>query len=142
MTSTNEILAIQNRQREIAAEMEALRAEAEELETTLRVLRRYGVVAVAKMNGEQSPETKLGPARPEGTPSLFEMAAMVIREANEEGKEGLTGRQLVGAIGKRFWPGVQDKQVLPPIYQFAKKGRLVKTANGIFKLPEKLKDAP
>jgi len=42
----------------------------------------------------------------------------------------------VAAISKRYWPGVKGQQILPSIYQFAKQGRLVKTKDGVFKLPK------
>jgi hypothetical protein len=130
MTNESDVQAIRARHQEIANEIERLKAEADELAITLRVLDRFsnGLVPV---NGEGP---KLGPPRPADTPSLFEMTVTVIRDAVGQGKTGLKGQEIVAAIGKKFWPGVQSKQVLPPIYQFAKKGRLIKTKDGLFKV--------
>lgn len=125
---------IQSRLREINAQMEKLRGEAEELETAVRVFKRF-----AGANGAASPEgAKLGPARPEGLPSLFKMTESVIRDAVADGKPGLTGAEIVAAIGKRYWPGVKGQQILPSIYQFTRgeHPRLVKTKDGIFKFPK------
>ena len=36
---------------------------------------------------------KLGPARPEGAPSLFDMTGMVLKDAVKSGKSGLTAQE-------------------------------------------------
>ena len=112
--------------------MERLRVEDSELEIAIRVLNRYASPKTAAMNGAE-PSPSLGPPRPEGTPTLFDMAEAVILDAIAGGKSGLRGQELVNGIGKKFWPGVQGRQILPPIYAFAKKGRLHKTKDGVFK---------
>jgi hypothetical protein len=127
---TADIQKIQARLREINAQLEKLRAEAEELETAVRVFKRF-----TGANGAAG-GPKLGPARPEGLPSLFKMAESVIRDAVTAGKPGLTGAEIVAAIGKRYWPGLKGQQILPSIYGFAKNHRLTKTDSGIFKLPK------
>ena len=130
---TADIQKIQVRLREINAQMEKLRSEAEELETAVRVFKRF-----AGANGAGG-EPKLGPARPEGLPSLFEMTESVLRDAfamGTPGFTGYTGAEIVAAISKRYWPGVKGQQILPSIYQFAKHGRLIKTKDGVFRLPK------
>jgi hypothetical protein len=120
-----DIEAMLERQREIAAEMERLAKEKEELDVAVRVLQRFAI-------SDKSNEPKLGPPRPEGTPTLFKMTESVVRKAQEGGKEGLTAKEIVEEIGREFWPGVQPPQILPQIYQFAKKKRIAKTSDGIF----------
>ncbi len=122
-----DLKTIEARQREIASEMERLRAEAEELEIAVRVLKRY-----SKGNGATSEGPKLGPPRPEGAPSLFQMTVMVLKDAVAAGKPGLTGQEIVTEIGKRYWPGVKGQQILPSIYGFGKSGRVRKNAKGVF----------
>jgi len=124
-----DLKGIQERRRKIAEEVARLQAEDKELEIALRVFGRY---ASKGENGEREPD-RLGPPRPEGTPSLFEMTDTVIKAAIAAGKPGLTGREIVAEIGKRYWPGVKPAQILPPIYGFTKRGRLRKNSNGIFK---------
>jgi hypothetical protein len=131
---------IQVRQREIAAEIERLRAEAAELEIALRVFERFSNPPSKANGGRSRAGAKSGASRPEGVPSLFEMTETVIHDAIEAGKPGLKSREIVAAIGNRYWPGVTPSQVLPPIYAFAKKGRLLKTKDGIFSLSRKNKD--
>ncbi|WP_333825745.1 hypothetical protein [Pinisolibacter sp.] len=82
-------------------------------------------------------KSKLGPARPEGTPSNFEMAKMVLISAERDGKAGLTAAELVSEIGRRYWPGLQPQQILPMMYQYAKHGRLNKGDDGLFRLPKR-----
>jgi hypothetical protein len=127
------IEAILARRTEIAAEIERLRAEDIELEIAVRVLSRFdGPKAKANGVGTEPRTDGLGPVRPKGTPTLFEMTETVLRDAVAAGKPGLTGSQIVEEIAKKYWPGLQKQQVLPPIYGFVSKKRLRKTDTGIF----------
>ena len=119
--STTDIEAIQSRQREVKVEIDRLQKEADELYIALRVLSRFSPVDSESL-------AKLGPPRPEGLPTLFEMVETVLDEA----VDGLTGRQIVEAIGEKHWPGVRGRQILPSIYGFSKQGRLKKTDTGQF----------
>lgn len=132
MSTPFDLQAIIDRRRVIASEIERLTAEDKELEIAVRVGERFGKSTV---NDAAQPEggAKLGPPRPDGAPSLFEMTDTVLREAVAAGKPGLKGSELVTAIGKQFWPGVQARQIMPPIYGFVKNKRLKKGDNGIFK---------
>lgn len=130
MNDDSKVNAIIDRQREIDAQIEDLQRERSELEVALTVLRRFGALPEVPVTVEGS---RLGPPRPEGTPSLFEMTEAVLKDAIKAGKAGLKGREIVDEIGKRYWPGVKSQQILPPIYQFASKGRLKKGDNGIFR---------
>ena len=122
-----DIEALLDRHREITKEIDRLVRERDELDLAVRVLKRFAI-------SPESSETKLGPPRPQGAPTLFEMTVSVIEAARMlEGKDGLTAREIVDEIGKDFWPGVQPTQILPQIYQFAKKGRLAK-ADGLFRV--------
>ncbi len=73
MISLKEISAIKARKQEIAEAIAVLQAEDAELDTTLRVLARFGGLfpsasPSAPANGSVPPKPKLGPPRPEGTP--------------------------------------------------------------------------
>ena len=135
MISTEELNAINVRKQEIAEAIAALQAEDAELDIALKVLARFGGLfpPSAPANGSDPPKPKLGPPRPEGTPSLFDMTVEVLREAIAGGKHGLKGKEIVAEIGRKYWPGVQPDQVLPPIYGFVSKKRLKKNTDGIFK---------
>jgi hypothetical protein len=125
MSNKSESEAIEARLREIAEKKALLEREEEELELALRVIKRF-----SPSNGVAP---KLGPARPEGGPTLFEMTETVLAQAEAKGKPGLKGREIVAEIGRQFWPGVKPAQVLPQVYGYAKKDRLKKTAAGLFK---------
>jgi hypothetical protein len=133
MVKTLDIEAILTRRQQIAAEIERLRTEDNELEIAVRVAQRFSGGSTTG-NGA---EIKLGPPRPENTPPLFEMTESVLRSAIDAGKTGLKGKEIVVAIGKAYWPGVRAGQILPPIYGFAKKGRLDKNKDGVFRPVQK-----
>lgn len=139
MSKLSQIEAIEARKKEITQEIDRLQQEVDELDTALRVLKRFADTTPDNTGGASKP--KLGPPRPEGTPTLFQMTEMVIRSADREGHNGLRGREIVKEIGRRYWPGVKGQQILPSIYQFAKNGRLIKTDDGRFKIAQK-EEAP
>jgi hypothetical protein len=116
--------------------LSSLAQEENDLKTALRVVQRFGGPSIdAAVGGEGGKANKLGPPRPEGTPTLYEMTMAVINEAIAKGKPGLRNREIVDEIGAKYWPGVQPEQILAPIYSFVKKKRLRKGADGVFKPP-------
>lgn len=140
MTRAFDIKAIEARQREIVETIDALQSEAEELAIALKVAERFSTAPTPPASGGKT-ASKLGPPRPEGVPSLFVMTETVLTEGMEIGLPGYTGADIVREIGAKYWPGVRGEQILPSIYQFAKKGRIEKTADGIFR-PKKKENAP
>jgi hypothetical protein len=117
---------------EIARQMAVLQKEADELTTWKRVNERFangGTAAAASSNK--------GKPRPNGIPNNFEMVEAVLAES----REGMTAAEIVKAIEARFWPGLVGDQILPSIYQFAKKKRLKKNLSGKFKRVEKTNEA-
>ena len=125
MAKEYDVDAMLTRQREIVAEIERLTKENDDLDVAMRVIRRFET-------SSGSTKGKLGPARPDGTPSLYEMTVAVIKASEDRSGRGLLGREIVDEIGREFWPGVKGPQITPSIYQYAKKGRLVKNSNGRF----------
>jgi hypothetical protein len=131
MLHPDQMRAILDRRSQIADEIARLQAEDNELQIALKILGKY--TGLGSGAGPPS-ESKLGPKRPPEIPNLFVMTTTVIKEAIEGGKQGLKGRDIVTAIGAKYWPGVKAEQILPQIYVFKKKGRLRKDASGFFKL--------
>src|SRR4051812_11337791 len=105
----SEIDKIALREEEIAKLIEALQKEADELAVARKVIARFSPAPQAV------PEGSLGPPRPEGVPSTFEMTEAVLESAEKAGKDGLTAKELVEAIRDRYWPGLNAPQVLPTI---------------------------
>lgn len=140
MSRIVDIAAIEKRRREIVEEIDRLKREMEELDMALRVISRFE----AKDVEESAPEpvaAKLGPVRPDGIPTNYDMAEVILRDAVNAGRRGLTAAEMVEEIGRRWWPGVQGPQILPIMYQFAKRGRLLKGEDGFFSIPLK-EEAP
>ncbi|HZL31005.1 MAG TPA: hypothetical protein VFC54_08085 [Pseudolabrys sp.] len=136
-----DLKTIDAREKAIADQMAALQRELEDLAAAKRVVGRLSgppETVIGRIVREQIIEAdKTGKPRPAGTPTNLEMAEFVLASAEKEGKDGLTASELVQAIGARYWPGLVGKQILPSIYEIAKKGRLKKTANGKFKRVKK-----
>lgn len=118
------------RQREIADEIERLTKESDELDVALRVIRRFETASGVT-------EGKHGPARPEDTPTLYEMTVAVIEASESRSGRGLLIREIVREIGREFWPGVNGPQITPSIYGYVKNGRLLKNNNGRFHTAKK-----
>jgi hypothetical protein len=153
MPNLNQIELIESRQREIADELGRLQKEQDELDIAMRVLNRLAgqlptargaPVTTRQVRNPPPPPPlrppksagkirKLGPPRPAGIPSNFELVEMILKSSEREGKNGLTAREIVEQIGKRYWPGVKGPQVLSFIYKFATDDRIHKTAAGKFK---------
>ena len=127
----SELEKIALREKEIAKLIEALQREADELAVARKVIARFAPSIPTE-------EGALGPSRPDGIPSTFEMTESVLEDAERAGKDGLTSKELIEAMGAKFWPGLRSAQVLPTIYGFVKSNRLRKTPGGKFK---RLKEA-
>jgi hypothetical protein len=133
--------AIENRLREIREAISTLQGEADELAVALRVFERFSP-SESSSKKKKGDKPKLGPARPKGIPTNFEMTEMILKGSEREGKNGLTANEIVEQIGSRYWPGVTGAQILPVIYHFAKQGRIRKTAGGKFKCLHKSNEGP
>ncbi len=137
MDQAVEIQKIEARQAEIKAQMDVLQAEHDENETALRVIARF-----SDANGAGKNVSTTGTPRPDGLPTIFEMVVAVLDDAAETSGHGLTGREIVDAIGVRFWPGIASTQILPSVYRFAKTKRLRKTKGGKFSTIDQGQPAP
>ena len=138
MASSNQLERIAIRRREIANETARLQEEDGELAIAERVIRRLNGDSDQSPGSEpgrppKTEEAKLGPPRPSGAPTNFEMVDMILASAEKDGKDGLSAGEIIEAIRSRYWPGLVDMQVSSSIYQFAKKGRFRKTPSGKFK---------
>jgi hypothetical protein len=120
---SDEVQKIEARKKEIAQGMAAFERELKELDIALAVLGRLNPKPPDK------PRDPLMAPRPEGIPTTFEMVEIVLEDAEKAGRDGLTGKELVEEIGKKFWPGVKAPQILPIIYGFVP-DRLHKTPTG------------
>ncbi|WP_456667879.1 hypothetical protein [Bradyrhizobium sp. USDA 3240] len=119
---------IRERKKRNLDEIARLQKENDEFDVALRVLE---LVLSKPPNKPPSPVVvkitlpKL-PPRPAGTPSTFEMVETILKDAEKAGKESLTSRELMDEIRAKYWPGVQNKQILPSIFGFGKTGRIIR----------------
>ncbi len=139
MPTLIDIEHIEERRKKIGEEVARLQQELSDLDTTLKVLRYLDLEPAPAPSGNGSTasvpldDAKLGPPRPSGCPTNFDMVDMILSSAEKEGKDGLTVGEIIAEMRRRYWPGLKDAQVSAPIYAFARKGRFKKTASGKFK---------
>jgi hypothetical protein len=121
---SDQIKAIDQRLRELSSELMRIEDEMDDLEIAKKVLMDLAGKEVAA-------QAKLGVVtpRPKDIPTNFEMVELVLSNAEREGRDGLTSKELLDAIRVRYWPGLKSGQIMPIIYTFVKKGRLRKTGN-------------
>jgi len=134
----SELEKIAQREKAVLESIAALQKEAEELAIARRVL--SNLPDIQKPSASSSNGPKLGPKRPDGTPTTFEMTESVLADAEKAGKDGLTGKELVAAVKDKFWPGLQPGQILPIVYGFVRDERLRKTPGGKFKRLKKAEE--
>lgn len=129
------------------AEEIALKAEEEELAIAERVIGRLSAPPKATDASISAPQETpppkgssaakrvrpKGTPRPEGIPSVPEMVDTLLSEGEKRGQSGLTGRQIVDAIDKRWWPGVSENVIIPTIYRSVSKKQWFKKDRGLFK---------
>jgi hypothetical protein len=118
MELDRDIPVIEAREREIDKQIALLQREKDELSIAKRVLARLrgGAKTV-------SARPEAGAPRPAGAPTNFEMAELVLADAERAGKDGLKATELVQAIAARYWPGLVGPQILPNLYGMGKRGR-------------------
>jgi hypothetical protein len=135
--------------------MDRLDQEMDKLNAALEVIRLLEMEAndeivapvVSEATGTKANESdaaaenknpKLGPPRPSGCPTNFQMVDMILASAEKEGKDGLTISEIISEMRTRYWPGLKDVQVSAPIYAFVRQGRFKKTPGGKFKRIKKI----
>jgi hypothetical protein len=122
MNQINPLDKMVARDREIDAQIEALKAEKAKIHTALEVIREYSE------NEDSEPEPAAGRVpRPEGIPTLYEMVVNVLRPHDFAG--GLTSTAIIDLIRSTYWPGVRSDQIGPSLYRFLKEKRLAKTGD-------------
>lgn len=116
---------IRARQKRISDDIAKLQKELDELDVALRVLDRFSKPPDKPPKAAKKAKAKVSKKaltpRPTGIPSTFEMVETILREAETSGKQAITSRELMDQIRAKYWPGVQNKQILPSIFGFAPK---------------------
>lgn len=146
---------IADRRREIEAQILVLQSELDDLTVAERVLNRLSeqaspidetspvtvktskpVIGKIKAIKKRDRKASNGTPKPEGSPAVLEMVTMILREAMKSGANSLSGRKIVDAVNKRYWPGVGDNNILPNLYRFVKDGRMKQMEDKSFALPD------
>jgi hypothetical protein len=134
------LIEITRQKERIAVELESLAREERELKMAESVMKRltrraFQETAVARALHVELPSVKIdrvlktsgipakGTPRPNGLPTVPEMATALLQEAEQRGISGLTGRQIMDGIAARWWPGVGWSSVLPTILRGIREGR-------------------
>ena len=112
------------------AELRALVAKREDLLVAERVLSEFARDDTRETNSEEAEAQKntrhKGTPRPDDVPTTVDMIKTLLRKAQESGKKGLGGTELVHAIDRRWWSGVGYNSVVPTAARLARDGHLEK----------------
>lgn len=130
------VVGLRRRLFETETDISALQERAQKYRDAIAAMEAVIALHDDQSSDQLEAQSKLGPARPSGAPTNFEMARLVLLSVQKEGRPGLTAAELVDEIGRRYWPGVQPPQIMPTMYQLAKQGRLIKGDDGVFRFPE------
>jgi hypothetical protein len=109
------------RHKRIMDDIAKLQKEADDIATLLRLADRFS----GKPPEKGKPKAKDKPVRvprPPGTPSTLEMVEMILASAEKDGRGALTSREIMDEIRAKYWPGVQNGQILPSIFGYRDKG--------------------
>ncbi|RXT36744.1 hypothetical protein [Bradyrhizobium betae] len=123
---SSEADTIRERKKRNLDEIARLQKENDEFDVALRVLELVRPKLPIKPAPIGRVVTVKLPPRPEGIPSTFEMVETILRDAERAGKGSLSSRELMDEIRAKYWPGVQNKQILPSIFGFGKAGRIIR----------------
>jgi len=115
---------LKSRHKRLLEDIAKLQKEADELGSFIRNLERFTGKPPDKGRSGKKKKTP----RPAGTPSTFEMVDMILAGAEKDGRGALTSRELMDEIRAKYWPGVQNGQILPSIFGFKGK-RLNRTGD-------------
>ena len=107
--------------------MVKLDAEDAELDQAERVLVRLQEAPARVVSAQPRKGTpRKGTKRPKNIPTTREMVTTVLAEAEQSGKRGLTGKEIMLAVDDRWWPGVGWTSILPDAHRLIGKGILHK----------------
>lgn len=143
--STDPYAMLVHRRREIASEIDELRArlnvleaEDQELASAEKVLARFGAVqpdlVLKSQHGSTLAVELKAQGKPEGTPTTPNMIIALLKEAMMHNKPGLEPKDMQTAISRRWWPTVKPEDVGPTAWRMWKAGRLDKKGS-LYYLP-------
>jgi len=80
--------------------------------------------SATEADAEDTSIPRVGTARPANIPTTPQMFDLLLAEAENAGKPGLRGRDLVVGIRSKWWSGAGWNSILPTAFALAAKGRL------------------
>lgn len=96
-----------------------------ELTVTERTLARVLSVDLPEPQEDVPVAGQRSSGKPRGIPSIYIMAATLLRDASEPWMEG---QEIVKAIRDRWWPTAETNDIAPTLWRLAKHGKLRKEA--------------
>ena len=123
----------------LATRIEEIKQELSELDMAARVIARLSgspipEVYSAKLRGP-SP-AKLMPVKPDGIPTMPEMITAVL---SENSYRGMSPKDIMAEIARRWWPAVSSEYVGPIAWRMWKQGRLEKDG-AVYALPRQIQE--
>jgi hypothetical protein len=138
MATDSKLRQIQERRRGLETILTNLRTELAEREAEARDLETAERVLLSLSDDKEPHEAEPAdrrPAKPEGTPPITEMIALVLADAQKEGKKGLRPQGISEVISMRWWPHANTRIIGSVVWRMAKQKKLTKRG-AVYSLPK------
>ena len=119
----------------LQAEINALAAEAVELDTAERVLKRFSDAAPIDADASKTPDSAPHDAEDDASLTLPQMVFTILEEAKAAGRKGADGSEILRAIQTRWRPDFTPDKVRPTLWRMVKKEGRLKKRGKIYTLP-------
>lgn len=120
--------AVAERLDAIDVERAALAQEMADLAVTERTMARLLDVDLPEPTANRHPKVAVR-KKPDGIPTVYIMAATILREASEDGQAWMEPQEIVRAIRERWWPDADSNDINPTLWRLYKNLKLSKKGN-------------
>jgi hypothetical protein len=133
-----ELESVQRRIADAVGELKTLDMRRAELEQWLRDLAVTERTLARMLDVDLPTSTVSGPSensrrkKPDSIPSVYDMAATVLRNRSDE---FVDGQEIVSAIKARWWPSVTANDILPTLWRLATKDQRLRKEGRRYGLP-------
>ena len=135
-----DLAAVQRKKADVERQLKEIEHRRVELEAWLRDLvvterTLARILDVDLPDNSQAAPQEAAPHRrrkPENTPSIFDMARIIIRD---RGDEWVEGAEIVAGIRRRWWPDAESNDITPTLWRLATKDSRLRKEGTRYAMP-------